>query len=119
VRKVKNPILAARAVLEHGRRTFLIGPAADEFAQTSGVEMVPNDYFTTDMRKTHWEKRVDKASVASEDLETVGAVALDLQGHLAAAGSTGGLTCKMNGRLGDTAVMGAGLYVDENIAVVW
>lgn len=81
--------------------------------------MVSNEYFTTTTRKRHWEKRNGKKQMPAEDLETVGVVALDLYGNLAAAGSTGGTTFKMKGRLGDTAVLGAGLYVSKNVAVVW
>lgn len=119
MRKIKNPIKAARAVLDHGRHVFLSGSAADDFAEFSGIEMVSNEYFTTATRKRHWEKRHGRAPLPAEDLETVGAVALDLHNNLAAAGSTGGITYKMKGRLGDTAIMGAGLYVTKNVAVVW
>ena len=81
--------------------------------------MVSNDYFTTATKKARWEARAGTASEPSHDLETVGAVALDLHGNLAAASSTGGLTGKMKGRVGDTAIFGAGLSVDQNLAVVW
>lgn len=79
--------------------------------------MVPNDYFTTNTRKSHWEARVKKLHTPSDDLETVGAVALDLHGNLAAAGSTGGMTGKMKGRLGDTAVAGEGIYADKSVTI--
>lgn len=119
MRKVKNPIKAARAVLDHGRHVFFVGSAADDFAQSSGIEMVSNDYFTTDTRKKHWEKRSGRKPAPAEGLETVGAVAFDLHGNLAASGSTGGITGKLKGRLGDTAVMGAGLYASKDVAVAW
>ena len=81
--------------------------------------MASNDYFTTATKKARWEARARKTLGPPEDLETVGAVALDLHGNLAAASSTGGLTCKMKGRVGDTAIIGAGLSVDQNVAVIW
>ena len=115
VRNVKNPIHAARAVLDNAPHNFLIGSTADEFAREQGIEMVPNHYFSTTTRRAYWEERRNPA----EDLSTVGAVALDLHGHLAAAGSTGGMTGKTKGRLGDTAILGAGIYADENVAVAW
>lgn len=118
-RNIKNPIEAARAVMEDGRQSLLVGSAADVFTSNSGATMVLNDYFTTATKKARWEAQACKALELSEDLETVGAVALDIHGNLAAAGSTGGLTCKAKGRIGDTAVLGAGLFADQNIAVVW
>lgn len=119
MQRIKNPVTAARAVLDHGRHVFLVGSAADDFAQSSGIEVVSNEYFTTTRRKLSWEKRNSRNPVLAEDFEAVGAVALDLYGNLAAAGSAGGTSSKMNGRLGDTAVMGAGLYVSKGIAVIW
>ena len=119
VRAAKHPIHAARAVLDGARQKFLVGPAADKFASQSGLEMVPNAYFTTGTRKSHWETRMAKCSPISQDLETVGAVALDVHGGLAAAGSTGGMTGKMKGSIGDTPVLGAGIFADEEVALVW
>lgn len=112
---IKNPIEAARAVMNDGRQSFLAGPAADEFARKLGITMVPNDYFTTATMTARLELQTRKA----EDLETVGAVALDTQGNLAAASSTGGLTGKAKGTIGDTAIIGASLFADQNVAVVW
>ena len=119
VRNVKNPIKAARAVMNHGTYSFLVGLAADQLAQVSGLEMVTNDYFTTESRRVHWEQRGHTKLISAGELGTVGAVALDIHGHLAAAGSTGGLTGKVTGRVGDTAIMGAGIYVDQDVAVAW
>ncbi|KAF8418617.1 putative L-asparaginase [Tirmania nivea] len=121
LKETKNPIDAARAVLESKHHVFLVGVAADEFARKSRLEMVPNDYFTTDMRRSHWELRKGESNttvVQAGDLDTVGAVALDSHGHLAAAASTGGMTGKLEGRLGDAAIMGAGLFVNDKVAVV-
>ena len=81
--------------------------------------MVSNTYFTTNMQKTRWEAQVRKSHEPSDSLETVGAVVLDIQGDLAAASSTGGLIGKMKGGVGDTAIIGAGLIVDQDVAIVW
>ena len=83
--------------------------------------MVSTGQFTTAMKRERWNARIEgsQSPAVSEDFETVGAVALDSYGHLAAAGSTGGLTLKAEGRVVDTAILGAGLSVDRNIGVVW
>ena len=119
VRAAKHPIHAARAVLDVARQKFLVGPAADKFPSQSGLEMVPNAYFTTEARKSRWETRMAEYSPISQDLETVGAVALSVHGVLAAAGSTGGMAGKMKGRTGDTPVLGAGLFAGEEVALIW
>ena len=116
VREVKHPIHAARAVLDRAQETCLVGPAADKLASQFGLEMVPNAYFTTPARKSHWETQMANMS---PDLETVGAVALDLHGALAAAGSTGGVTGQMKGIIGDTPFLGADIFADEDVALVW
>ncbi len=116
---MKHPINAARAVLHGARQKFIVGPAADDFASQSGLQMVPNAYFTTPAQKSHWNTRTAKYGPISQDLESVGAVALDTHGDLAAAGSAGGITDKMKGSIGDTPVLGAGLFADEDVAVVW
>ena len=81
--------------------------------------MVSNTYFTTTMQKTRWEAQVRKPHEPSDSLETVGAVVLDIHGDLAAASSTGGLVGKMKGSVGDTAIIGAGLFVDQDVAIIW
>ncbi|KAL9612627.1 MAG: hypothetical protein Q9167_002797 [Letrouitia subvulpina] len=101
-RNIKNPIEAARAVIENARHSFLVGLEADEFARTSGVTMVSNDYFTTASEKARWRTRTGNPPAPSEDLETVGAVALDIFGDLAAASFTGGLIGKMKGRFSES-----------------
>ena len=118
-RNIKNPFDAAYAILETGQHSLLVGTAADDFARRSGIAMVSNDYFTTSTNKSRWEARTGKSLEPSDDLETVGAVALDIHHNLAAAGSTEGLTCKSRGRIGDTAIIGAGLSADRNVAMVW
>ena len=116
VREVKHPIHAARAVLDRAQQTNLHGLAAEKFASQSGFEMVPNSYFTTPAQKSFWE--TDMADVY-QDLETVGAVALDIRGVLAAAGSTGGRTRQMKGITGDISLLGANIYADGDVALIW
>ncbi|KAL8700967.1 MAG: hypothetical protein Q9201_005159 [Fulgogasparrea decipioides] len=118
VGRIKNPVKAAGLVMRTQRHCFLTGSAAEDLAKESGLDIVPNDHFTTATKHAYWEACAKQLAQPGMDLETVGALALDVFGNLAAAGSTGGLTNKMQGRIGDTAVMGAGIYVDKDIAVV-
>ena len=113
---MKHPIHAARAVLDRAQEACLVGSAADNFASQSGLEMVSNAYFTTSVRKSHWESQTANMS---KDLETVGAVALDIHGALAAAGSTGGILGHMKVGVGDSPVLGADTFANEDVAVVW
>lgn len=112
VRTVRNPIRLARAVMEHTPHVLLVGEGAETFALTRAMEPVENSYFTTDRRREQWEARRDA------EHGTVGAVALDREGHLAAATSTGGLTMKRWGRVGDSPIVGAGTYADDATCAV-
>lgn len=103
-------------MLDFPAPALIIGTAADELAETNGLDMVDNSYFTTDSRRLYWEAKMNKLL---ENHGTVGAVALDIHGNLAAANSTGGVTFKHPGRVGDTAIVGAGIYADDQVAVVW
>jgi L-asparaginase / beta-aspartyl-peptidase len=114
----KNPIRLANELLEHGPHTIMVGTAADDMAKKLGLEKVPNSYFSTAFRKGLWERSKGNKIVSGAN-GTVGAVVLDSYGQLAAGGSTGGGTGKMDGRLGDTAILGAGLYADDRVSVVW
>jgi beta-aspartyl-peptidase (threonine type) len=120
VRTIKNPISLARLVMERTRHVLLAGEGAEQFAKEAGVESVSPDYFFTQSR---WEslQRVVTAEREKEKEKgggTVGAVALDRAGNLAAGTSTGGLTAKMFGRVGDTPVIGAGTYADNRSCAV-
>ncbi len=131
VRKIRNPIRAARAVLEKGWPVMLNGLAADKFAISEGVEEVSQEWLITDLRKAQWKKwkdtdsrpgstdEDDKAALDHdiEETGTVGAVAIDSRGNLAAATSTGGMTGKPEGRIGDTPIIGAGTWADKSVAV--
>ena len=96
LRRVRNPVLLARHLLERSPHVMLAGPGADALAAAEGIECVPNDWFTTERRRAELERhRAGLARVGDEaSLGTVGAVALDGRGHLAAATSTGGMTGK-------------------------
>jgi len=108
VKTIKNPISAARKVMEETWHVMLAGDGADNFAKEQGLEIVNNDYFYTERR---W-KALQKAQDA-EKHGTVGCVALDRNGNLAAGTSTGGLTNKRWGRIGDTPIVGAGNYANN------
>ncbi len=118
VRNVKNPILAARAVMEKSNHVLLTGAGADEFAEMQGLYIVDSSYFFTQRRYRSFEKVKAKQKVENKKHGTVGAVALDLNGNLAAATSTGGMTYKMKGRVGDSPIIGAGTYADNNTCAV-
>jgi beta-aspartyl-peptidase (threonine type) len=117
----KNPILAARAVMEHSRHVFLAGEGADAFAKAQGLTQVDPSYFHTPEREQmlkDWEKDHQAAINPTHMYGTVGAVALDADGHLAAATSTGGLTGKEWGRIGDSPLIGAGTYARDGDCAV-
>ncbi|WP_443751219.1 isoaspartyl peptidase/L-asparaginase [Asticcacaulis solisilvae] len=117
----KNPILAARAVMEHSRHVFLAGDGADAFARAQGLTQVDPSYFHTPEREKmleEWRKDQHAALDPTHMYGTVGAVALDADGHLAAATSTGGLTGKEWGRIGDSPVIGAGTYARDGDCAV-
>lgn len=145
VTRLRNPILAARAVLEHSPHLLFTGAGAEHFARQQGVEQVPADFFSTDARhqqllraraegnrvvldhdgaaqsptQTENDPAKQQAPI-DEDHKygTVGAVACDRFGHLAAATSTGGMTNKQTGRVGDTPLIGAGCYADDATCAV-
>lgn len=123
IHTIKNPIRAARAVMEHTEHVLLVGNGAEEFAATQGLELVDPSYFYTERRwkslQNVLEKEKQGGSLSEQEKHgTVGAVALDLQGNLAAATSTGGMTNKRYGRIGDTPVIGAGTYADNATCAV-
>ena len=123
VRHVKNPIELARMVMERSPHVLLSGAGAEEFALEQGVQLVPGSYFYTERRWKQLEEaqRGDKLASADEDIgffSTVGAVARDRNGNLAAATSTGGMTNKRWGRIGDSPIIGAGTYADNNSCAV-
>lgn len=117
----KNPISLARKVMEGSPHVFMAGDGANAFAKDSGLEQVDPSYFRTEERWQQLEKLKSRgAHYFDVDLKygTVGAVARDSQGHVAAATSTGGLTGKRWGRIGDAPVIGAGTYADDRACAV-
>lgn len=121
VAHIRNPVELARAVMEHSPHVMLIGTGAEEFAHTRNIAFVANDYFKTETRKAQLRRvLVGDTRPANElsALGTVGAVARDQAGNLAAATSTGGMTGKRYGRVGDSPIIGAGTYADNGSCAV-
>jgi len=129
VHHVKNPIDLARLVMDKSPHVLLAGQGAEEFALEQGVTLVPESYFITPQRVRELEEAKRAAATraptaplpirpqAGKGMGTVGALALDAQGHLAAGTSTGGIDNKLYGRVGDTPIIGAGTYASESCAV--
>lgn len=109
-RRVRNPVLGARAVLDHSGHVLLAGEAVDALAAELGLELQPNDWFVTDAARA-------KLAAERPGFGTVGAVVLDAQGRVAAATSTGGLSGSRPGRVSDSALPGAGTWADDMLAV--
>lgn len=146
MKRVRNPVLAARRVLERSEHVMFTGEGAEAFAAAQGLEFVEPGYFHTDARYRQWllargeqramldhdgatlaadvDKAADEGGLPHEPIDpnrkfgTVGAVALDAHGHLAAATSTGGITNKQPGRVGDAPLIGAGCYADDATCAV-
>lgn len=119
LKHIRNPIALARLVMEESPHVMLVGEGAEEFARGRGVEMVSNEYFRTPVRQKQLHRLLQGAAEKENDLVavdpadctgTVGAVALDSNGNVAAATSTGGMTGKRWGRVGDSPIIGAGTY---------
>lgn len=121
VRSTRNPIVLARAVMEQSPHVFLAGSGADGFARAFGIEAASPDWFETPERRRQLEELLADPE-APFDLGmkygTVGAVARDTSGHVAAATSTGGLTGKKWGRVGDSPIIGAGTYADDRAGAI-
>ena len=107
---IKHPISLARKVKEKTKHVLLSGPGADQFGKEIGVEIVDNHYFDTPNRLKNWEKRHKKKI---EKHGTVGCVAIDMYGNIAAGTSTGGISDKMHGRVGDSPLINAGTYANN------
>lgn len=118
---VRNPVCLARRVMEAGPHVFLSGAGAEQFAAEQGLERIDPSWFEIAERRRQWQEFRDrKTGQFDVDMKygTVGAVALDRHGHVAAATSTGGLTGKRWGRIGDSPVIGAGTYADDRACAV-
>ena len=136
--KTRHPIALARHLLENGWPVMMIGEGAEEVARKAGLEIIEKSWLKTDLRRAQWSKwqaTNDRPGTTDEDDDalsaildhdseierapagTVGAVALDVDGEMAAATSTGGMTGKLPGRLGDSSLIGAGTWADRRVAV--
>ena len=135
VKHIKNPIKAARAVMEKSKHVFFIGEGAEAFAKLNQIDMVDADYFSTDFRREQLNRVLaqqsdsvlldhDAQALTQRPLDedkkmgTVGAVAIDIHGNLAAATSTGGMTNKTVGRVGDSPIIGAGCYANNKTCAI-
>lgn len=117
VRTVRHPISLARAVMERTPHILLAGQGAEDFATEVGLERVDNAWFSTERRRQQLQRALEARSKPSGS-GTVGAVVLDRNGHLAAATSTGGMSAKRSGRVGDTPLIGAGTFADDRTCAV-
>jgi beta-aspartyl-peptidase (threonine type) len=119
LRTTRAPISLARCLLDQGPHVFLSGKGADEFARSHGLEQVENGWFETPERRRQLDELLRLGGFDDEvKYGTVGAVAVDVDGHVAVATSTGGLTAKRWGRVGDSPLIGAGTYADNRAAAV-
>ena len=131
IKNVKNPISLCRAVMEKSEHVFLCGEGAEEFAKKMQLEFEKDDYFNDDFRYQQWQKaklevgtfldhNISTTTESNTDKKfgTVGAVALDTQGNLAAGTSTGGMTNKKYGRIGDSPIIGAGTYANNDTCAI-
>ncbi len=119
VKTIKNPIAAARKVMDNSPYVMLAREGAEAFARAQGLEIVPNAYFITERRQDELLRAKSSTQAARLlKLGTVGAVVRDRQGNIAAGTSTGGMTNKRWGRIGDSPIIGAGTYADNNSCAV-
>ncbi len=122
VRNIRNPILAARAVMEQTPHVLLTTAGAEEFARKAGLKFEPDEFFFDEYRYRQWQQLKDTEQTALDHSDkkfgTVGAVAIDANGNMASATSTGGMTNKQFGRIGDTPLIGAGTYANNNTCAV-
>ncbi len=125
VKNIKNPISLAKAVMQQSEHVFMTGLGAEEFAKKIKAEFMPDDYFYVQMRYDQYLEakasdtiQLDHVVEKEKKFGTVGAVALDLYGDLAAATSTGGMTNKKHGRVGDTPLIGSGTYANNSTCAI-
>jgi beta-aspartyl-peptidase (threonine type) len=119
IKTTRAPVSLARRLMEQGPHVFLCGAAADRFAASAGIEQVENDFFIIAERRRQLEEALAAGAHADPiKYGTVGAAAVDSAGHVAAATSTGGITAKRWGRVGDSPLIGAGTYADDRSAAV-
>ena len=119
LKTTRAPVSLARRLMEHGPHVFLSGDGADRFAAAAGLEQVDNEYFILPERRRQLDEALAAGSAADPiKYGTIGAVAVDSNGHVAAATSTGGVTGKQWGRVGDSPLIGSGTYADDRACAV-
>ncbi|MFD2244955.1 isoaspartyl peptidase/L-asparaginase family protein [Pontibacter ruber] len=123
VRSIRNPVALSRAILEYSDHVFMSGYGAEEFARKYGIAFEPEDYFFDALRYKQWRDVRDTDMfildhTVDRKFGTVGAVALDMEGNVAAATSTGGMTNKNYNRIGDTPIIGAGTYANNKTCAI-
>ncbi len=126
VQNIKNPVKLARAVMDQSEHVFLTAAGAMQFAKERNIELAPDDYFFVQHRYDQWQSVKDTdhynldhvAEPSDKKFGTVGAVALDCFGNMAAATSTGGMTNKKYGRVGDSPIIGAGTYANNTTCAI-
>ena len=123
VERIRNPIRAARLILSESPHVYFVGEGAEQFAAGLGIELIDNQELVIDRERKRLAEAKAKAAAGERDLtfaghDTVGAVALDADGHLAAATSTGGTINKTPGRVGDSSLIGCGCYADDQSGAV-
>lgn len=125
VRSIKNPVKLARAIMEHSDHVMLSGYGAEEFALSYGLEFAPEAYFFDKYRYEQWSEvrdsdifMLDHTAQRDEKFGTVGAVAVDQEGNVASATSTGGMTNKRYNRIGDTPIIGSGTYANNQTCAI-
>ena len=123
VERIRNPIRAARLILSESPHVYFVGEGAEQFAAGLGIELIDNNELVIDRERKRLAEAKAKAAAGERDLtfaghDTVGAVALDSNGHLAAATSTGGTLNKTPGRVGDSSLIGCGCYADDHSGAV-
>lgn len=116
--RIANPISLARIVLEQSEHVMLIGSQAERFAKRCGVNWVEPESLISDTQRVKWLNRQSNMNCLNNKYGTVGAVAIDIHGNLAAGTSTGGLANKLPGRVGDSCIIGAGTYANNNTCAV-
>lgn len=120
VKRVRNPVLAARAVMDESEHVMFAGEGADAFAEAAGLEMVDNSHFNTARRLRSLESVLERQEqrTSAEKAGTVGAIAIDKNGNVAATTTTGGMTAKSAGRIGDAPLIGAATYAQNGVCAV-
>jgi beta-aspartyl-peptidase (threonine type) len=115
---IKNPIAVARLVMEKSQHVLMVGKGASKFARSMGAEIVDSSYFYTERSWKSLQKALEKENSKDKKMGTVGCVALDKNGNLAAGTSTGGMTNKKYGRVGDSPIIGAGTYANNSTCAI-